>query len=693
MNSHQNFYRKLRSAGSFSTSWNLVWLSLILISFTMTGFNCSFQKPSAPSWDVDVTIPLVSKVYTMEEIAEDQKSISADSTTGLLSFEQTSELDEYRVGDQLDMADIENTFTLELGSFEIDSPGSEFTSVALNEIYTEADLLNGQNALVPAFVFETEKKELDPFEDFAYVVIETGQIDIIINNDLAIPLGSPITIHVWDTGADTVIISETSNIQIAPGSSETITMSLDGRRLPNQLSIVMEGTSPGSGGALVLINASSLFEMGGEISDLKVVEALAQIPEQTVSNEDNMAITDSMVVTDAKVESGSILLDLGGNLPLDTWVIYRLPDFVTPQGETLVDSFFVRKNTDIVNTINLANLSLRPEPADFSQQKIRFNWTIRTIDTGADMALVRSSDVMGADFSLKNLKFEYITGRIGAQDIDIEQADIEFDIPADLDSIFFETAQLELEINNGINFPGRISMNIEGRNEAGSISFLSIDAAILPAEQPGTVKKTVIILNQNNSNIKDFISILPNLLKVEGSFKLGDANWVGTISKDNFVDGQVKISAPFSLRLPSQEIEGKALEMDIDEDVKKDILDNLANGSFTGELENHLPLGASVEILFGADSLSTFTNPLLSIGPLRADEAPTDNDGYVSNSEMSNISFSLTEEQMKVFTSDNLYQAVRVLIDGTHGKFVKVRNTDYLSIKAYTRIRVKVNQD
>jgi len=680
----QIFYRQLKSAGNFFAGWHYKWLSFVLIAFGITALSCSFDKPSAPSWDVDVTIPLISKVYTMEEIADEQESIYADSTTGLLSFEESSELDEYHVGDQLDMDDIDDRFSLELGTFDIDSPGSEFTSVQLREIYTEADALHGQDAVVPTFDFETEKKELEPFDDFGYVVIEEGHIDVSINNDLAIPLGSPITIHIWDTAADTVIMSETRNMQVAPG---------DGKTLPNLLSIVMEGYSPGSDGSPVFVDANSVFEMGGEISNLQVLEAFAQIPEQIVSSEDNMAITDSMVVTDALVESGTIAISLGGNLPLDAWVTYYLPDFITAQGESVVDSFFVRKHTSMVNNINLANLFLRPEPADFSEQQIRFNWTVRTIDTGSEMALVRSNDEMGADFSLTNMRFESITGRIGEQEIDIDQNDIEFDIPADLDSIFFETAQLELEINNGINFPARISMNIEGRNEAGSISTLSIDEEILPAEQQGMVRKTVIVLHQNNSNIKDFISILPNLIKVQGKVRLGDANWVGTITKDDFVDGEVKISAPFSLRLPEQEIEGKAVEMEIDEDVKKDIIDNLANGSFNGQLENHLPLGASIEILFGADSSSTFTSPLLAIGPLRADEAQVDNNGYVAASQTTDIEFSLTEEEMQVFTNESLYQAVRVLIDGTNGQYIKVRNSDYLNIKAYTRIKVKVNQD
>jgi len=45
------------------------WLAAVVL-VTLFAAGCSVKKPSAPSWDVDVSIPLISKVYTMDEIAD-----------------------------------------------------------------------------------------------------------------------------------------------------------------------------------------------------------------------------------------------------------------------------------------------------------------------------------------------------------------------------------------------------------------------------------------------------------------------------------------------------------------------------------------------------------------------------------------------------------------------------------------------
>lgn len=664
---------------------------LVLITMPLA-LRCSFEKPSAPSWDVEVAIPLISKVYTMSEIADDEDALVEDST-GALSFEQTSELDEYLVGDQLDMEDQSDNFSLSMGSFTVDSPGSEFTSVELREIYTEADDLHGETTEIPPFNFETEKKPLEPYDDFAYVVIDSGSIDLHVVNNLVITLGSPITIEVWDTNTDTLVITTTHNIQILPGTSRTFDADLSGIQLPNQLSIRMIGFSPGSSGNSVLIDAGSRYDMGGEISELKAREALAQIPSQVITRDDDVTITDSLVVTEADIESGSIQLDLGGDIPLDAWLVYELPDFFDTTGQPFQDSLFIEKHTRIDNAISLRGFRLRPLPANFSQQKVRFNWRIRTIDTGENFALVRSDDVMNAAFRLAGLRFSRVTGKLGAQNIDVEQEDIEFDIPADMDSIFFETAQLELTIQNGINFPARLKFNIEGNNENGNVSYLQVDDVIQPAASPGEPVSTTIILNNENSTISEFISILPSLIKINGSVKLGDPDWVGTVSTEDFVDGEVMVSAPLSLRLPAQKIDSDPNEMDIDDDVKEDIVDNLSDGSFVGEISNHLPIGAEVEIVFGETDSTVFSAPVLTIGPLRADAGMIGEDGYVQSASNNDISFALSEQELKTFLLDRLYSGVRVSLHGTDGKFIRVRASDRIEIKAFTQIKVKVNQD
>ncbi len=628
----------------------------------------------------------------MAELADDEDAVFVDSS-GALGFEQTSELDAYRVGDQLEIGDITDSFTQTLGVFSVDSPGSQFTSVTLREIFSEADMFDGQTVIVPGFDFSTKKKALNSFDSFALVVIESGQIQIEIDNQMAIPLGSPIRLELWDTFSDSLVLQVDTNDQIPPGSSKDLVVDLAGKRLSNTLSIRMIASSPGSGGDPVLVDADSRFDMGGMVSSLEVREAVARIPRQIVSRNDVITISDSIVVMEAQLESGTIELDLSGDLPLDAWLLYELPDFYDSSGEAFGDSLFINQNSPVTEVIDLGDKALRPAMAGFNEQEIKFNWTIKTIDTGLAMVRVRSTDVMDAAFGLRDVIFSEVTGKLGEQRIEVTQDDIEFDIPADLDSIFFATAQLELVINNRINFPAHLSFEIEGENAAGSVSYLSVDETIQPASTPGQTRQTVVVLNQNNSNITEFISILPSLIRINGGVKLGDANWVGTVSRDDYVDGEVRISAPFAVRLPTQTIDSEPDNLNIDDDVQNDIIDNLGSGEFFAEIKNHLPLGASVEIMFGATEDGVFENPLLQIGPLRADGAAVNGAGYVDVAANSNLTFALTEEQMRTFVSDSLYSGVRIFLDGTDSEFVRVRSEDFIEIKSYTQVKIRVNQD
>ncbi|MFQ5753683.1 MAG: hypothetical protein ACE5HI_16965, partial [bacterium] len=317
---------------------NVKLLNYILISL-FSAFNflqCSFDKPSAPSWDVEVAIPLISKGYTMAEIADDETSLNVDST-GLLNLAVEADLDNYYVGEQLNLDNIQDTFTKDLGAFEVDSPGSEFTHAELREIFAQADNLHGQTVIVPAFSFTTDKKYLNPYDDFSYVVIDTGNISLQVENNLAVPLGSPLSLEIWDSALDTLISSTTTYTQILPGATAQFEISLQSKTLPNQLAVRLIGKSPGSEGAPILVDANSNFRITSSISNLQVREALAQIPAQRVSSQEVVTITDSLVIMEAVIENGTIEMSIEGDLPLDAWLIYEMPDFISPTGTALVD--------------------------------------------------------------------------------------------------------------------------------------------------------------------------------------------------------------------------------------------------------------------------------------------------------------------------------------------------------------------
>ena len=58
-----------KSGTSHMPAWFAILLSGLISALVISG--CSMDKPSAPSWDVDVTVPLLSKTYTMDQIAEE----------------------------------------------------------------------------------------------------------------------------------------------------------------------------------------------------------------------------------------------------------------------------------------------------------------------------------------------------------------------------------------------------------------------------------------------------------------------------------------------------------------------------------------------------------------------------------------------------------------------------------------------
>ncbi|MFQ5824693.1 MAG: hypothetical protein ACE5JB_11600 [bacterium] len=663
---------------------------VILIFLIFNVIHCSFKKPSAPSWDVDVTIPLISKVYTMAEIAEDESILSVDST-GLLALEFESELDTYYVRDQLNLEQMQENFSSELGLFTIASPGSESMNMALWEIFSQAETFHGTTTVVPPFSFSTDRRPLNSYENFSYVNINTGSVTLEVINNLAVPLGSPLNLEIWNTFADTLISSITRSVQVLPGDTTYFQLSLQQKKMPNALSLRFSGDSPGSQGKLVYVDKNSSFEITAIISELLVSEALAQVPSQTVSRQDHVTITDSLVVQEAVIEAGEIQFSLAGSLPLDAMLYYELPDFISPSGKALIDSIPIYKNTTTDFSIDLINHTLQPQFEEFGLQTIKFFWSIKTVDTGNNMVLVKSTDFVNANIILSNIQFSQFSGKVGSRKIEVNQNDIEFDIPAELDSIYLETACMELHINNGINFPAKTDLKIEGQNETGKVVELDVKGDIQPAIQPSIPVTSVIVLDQQNSNIKDFISILPNFIRVFGQVNIGDDTWVGTVSKNDFVNGTVKISAPLALKLPPQTIESDVNGVDIDEDTKEDIDKNLSSGKFYAEVKNHLPLGASVEFVFAQNDSTIYQNPILRIGPIGVDAASRDSFGFVSTAKNSEINLNLTEDDMRTFLKSPLYVGLRILLEGTNDEFIRVRATDYLEVKSYGKINIKIN--
>jgi|GEM_PF-6360422 hypothetical protein len=54
----------------------LLWS--FLATCAVIGLQCEFKQLDAPNWDVDLKVPLINKTYTMQELIDDEKSLSID---------------------------------------------------------------------------------------------------------------------------------------------------------------------------------------------------------------------------------------------------------------------------------------------------------------------------------------------------------------------------------------------------------------------------------------------------------------------------------------------------------------------------------------------------------------------------------------------------------------------------------------
>ncbi len=650
---------------------------------------CNLPKPSAPSWDMDINIPLINKTYEISEFLDDADEVKADSLNNVF-FEFEDSLASFSAENQLKVDGLNQNFSQTLGDFTINSPGGENVSIAFRDIFAQADALNGQTTIVPTFPIVPITKTLPAYENFNWVDISQGAIDISIGNNLPIPLGSPITIELRNATTGVVITSANFAQLIDPGQSATERLDLAGKRLTNSLEVVVSGASPGSNGQPVLIDANAGFTVTALFTDLTVSAASAKIPQQQFSQADQFTIQDSVVLTEAIVREGAFNITVAGDFPISTQVRISIPGFKSPSGEAFIDSLVIPQGGSENLFVDLAGYSFAPEGEAFGRQIVKFAWEVKTLHDPEVPIELYSTSNLSVFFSLSELFFSEIRGKFASKWIEIPEQEFVLDLVDNLDSLAFLDATLHLKLFSQIDFPTTTDLHLLGTNDNGE-SVEVVIQEVINGGVDGAVVQNDIILNGANSEIVKLINIIPSLIKVSGRVRVGDPQTTGSIRETDAVSGTVLFSAPLAFMLPAQTYDSDISEIDLDQDLKDELDSKLNNGAINVRINSHLPVGASLEMLFAQSDSSIFTNPGLVIGPVVFESGEIDPaTGMVIDAVASDIDIELTDEETNYFTSDSLFSAIRLIFPGTDGQIVRLLATDFIDIRANIRLSVRV---
>ena len=392
---------------------------------------------------------------------------------------------------------------------------------------------------------------------------------------------------------------------------------------------------------------------------------------------DEITMPDSIVVDQALIKSGRIEIGVNNQTGYQLHGDIEIPS-LTSGGSVLPISLEIQTGENPTAVFVLDGYRFQP-PQSGGHNVIPYTVTLRV--TGVQTGTEGSVDV---HVRITDIVFENITGYFNDLDVALKADTAEIDIPEEFEGFAVEHVDLSLVVHTGLTVPITLDLWIEALEWRGTAPTpVHVVDTFTGTGLPDTV--------QFPDNLADFINSQPTRILVRGNFKLGSGLTAVSVNDTDTVVGRILFSAPLVFTLPAQTNTSEVDTLDIDEDARERIRDNLLSGSLNSEIDNHLPLGASVTLFFSstrADS-TLYDHPDLTIGPLNVASAPTSgNPGLVTGAVTSDLVVTLTKDQLELFEQPKVYQGIRFEFSGTGGQMVRIRPSDYIGVRASVSMKI-----
>lgn len=658
----------------------LIFLSgLIALS---TG--CSINKPESPSWESTWDLPLTSKVYSVADLVDelDTDQIIFDSL-GNPGLSIIQDVDTITVGDNLTAPGASQVYRDSLGIIDIDAPAVPTTDFSLAEL--------GLPVVVDTLPVDTSfviSEELVALTSFTWAQIDQGIVSIEIQNDLGLDLDS-LVLDVFNT-SDTLTPLGTAIFENGLLDTQVLTRQIDlaGQLLENQLTLRAFGVVHSQG---VNLPAADLVINSTFPNGLSVSRAQAEIPAFNKNFDQQVDLTDESILYQAVIESATFSIQIvnGTNLPMD--LSLELPNFELA-GTPLAINESVAANGTTNRQIDLDGYAFSPTGSS-APQSILVNAAASVQNTGPMQIVIDQADSIRITADMSEISFASVTGRIQPTEITIDPMQQDVELPDGFDQASLPQAELRMTLFN--NSTADVYIDLELTDETGTRNVALSDTIWGKDTPAGSPRATELTLG--SLALGSFLDPPPTQITITGSatFNPGNEDSI-TISQDDFFYGEVEIYSPLAFALADTvSIDLDYSDININQTDMPDFEETFVYGKISAELESHFPLGIRVSLYISTRGDSTiFSDPdAVIIGPFTLQSALTDTNGMVIQEITSDFDDSLSTAEIAIFENEQLYIApqVELLPTGVGGSVIQ--GTDYISIIASARLRVKAGDN
>lgn len=615
-------------------------------------------------WDTRLKGPLLQTSLDFSDFIPD--TLFEENGDGYLDLVYSYEENLDSISDVLNVPDTLNEVSVTLQKLLLDDRVLEDT-IPLGEIYPPIRIFDGQMAQIPAQNIQNAgAQEIDVTEEFfKSAKFNQGFLDLTIYNDL------PVEVELIDfqlkNKSDNQVIARDQFRNILPFDSSSTTISLAGKLVEGVLiGEMLELITKASNGE-VLIEADKGIRLKLEVRDMEPEYATAVFPAQTLVDEDGETTYDfgGPQITVMEIRKGFVLMDIISTIEEEIIMEYTIPqsELLNDPSQPIVKEVtvppapaggqIVIKDSFPIDGFKVFYSGQDKFAAPFTNT-VYSRLSARIKYTGIERTL-SLSDSVRIIFGLVNIEPEFAIGDFGKKtynytdpfkikafqnirgDINLEDAEM---------LMTFENAfgiEAELSINNltAVNTTDNTSVRLTSTfiNDV-----ITIDRALNPPLIPDMTRYE---FNKTNSNIKQFVEVLPN--RIEADFSVvsrpnGSNNLTDFAFSNSYLKSRLDFRMPMKFNADQLEIARKQpfnLE-------NRDQLDRVKDATFTLVANNGFPFEAGFQLEFLDDQDSV----LITLFDLSQRAAPGTLSGeVVSESVRTNLQTVVSAEEVQLIAT------------------------------------------
>jgi len=659
---HKKISRFINHRIEYRLHWGTLFL-ILLSSFL--NLQCSIEKPTLPTWNVKLTVPLINQHYDMADLIDkmDEPYLKTDSL-GNPSFYFEEELDTIRLFDKLRCDSTYTNFKDTLGIIDIRASESRQITLYAAEFYS------GPPGVLPPCTVMIEK-DLDTFSIFSQVTVKKAFTTLMVNNQLGLDL-SWIQIKIIDLSFQDTLHTVILPNGIVAGDSNTQKIILSDKTFSNRLGIQIKAFTPG--GEIESIEDKHL-SFNFTLDSLRIIQGRAKAPSFDLFEEKNVLLPTQSIIDSAQIKNGTLSLVLRNFTSLGAELHIDFPE-LKKDGEILsVVSDLPASGYSNLNLL-MDGYTLIPEQGN----EFKVYTSVRSPGSGDSLVDFKSSDSIRVDAFLSEIIFSQIAGIIESTQVEMGNITRELNIPLAFESAYLTHASLFLEIHNGIDLPANLSVSIQGDQG----QELSLWAQVEAGGQFGTSITSIF-----EDQLESLLSPVPKMLTITGDVICGDGQTFGIVKEEDIFFGKIKVSSPWEMILDSCQVQIDEDSNEVDDDAKRWIEDQINSGKVSLKIESHLPLEAKAKIFFSRSHENLFSHPDLVIGPIEVPPGELNYDGSVKASSSSQSEINLNHQELQIFLNVPFYMAGSLDLPGTNGETIKASSADFIKITSYLELNVK----